>query len=206
MTKRVGNKRGFGGELRAEIIAAAERLLAEQASSEALTLRAIAREAGIAAPSIYAHFPDRDAILDAVVERAFDQLGDACGDAAQATPPGRSAVLEMSLAYVRFARAQPGQYRIMFERSPANIASPPHPYQEGTRAFDVLLRVMRAEAGGGSGSDIELVRDAQTLLAALHGIAVLRPALPGFAWQDEDALIGNAVGRICLTAPHSNGR
>jgi Bacterial regulatory proteins, tetR family len=46
-------------------------------SAEAVTLRAVAREVGIAAPSIYAHFPDRDAVLMAVVVRIFDELTEA---------------------------------------------------------------------------------------------------------------------------------
>jgi AcrR family transcriptional regulator len=195
--KRTSNKRGFGGELRTEILEAAERLLSAQASSEAITLRAIAREAGIAAPSIYPHFPDRDAILDVVVGRAFDDLAEVCRAAARITPAGVQAVHAMSVAYVRFAREHPGQYRILFERSSVNVASPPHPYPQGIQAFDVLVETMRNTETGKRVPETQLIRDAQTLFAALHGIAVLRPALPGFPWHDEGALITNAVIQLC---------
>ncbi|WP_213817057.1 TetR/AcrR family transcriptional regulator [Glaciihabitans sp. dw_435] len=205
VVKRVGNKRGFGGELRTEILEAAERLLSSQASSEAVTLRAIAREAGIAAPSIYPHFPDRDAILDVVVGRAFDRLAELCATAAESAPAGIKAVQAMSVAYVRFAREHPGQYRILFERSSSNISSPPRPYREGIRAFDVLVQTLRSTETAQGVSNLELIRDAQTLFAALHGIAVLRPALPGFPWQDEGTLIENAVAHVCDT-PQSGPR
>jgi AcrR family transcriptional regulator len=58
-------------------VSAALALIERTGSHEAVTLRAVAREVGIAAPSIYAHFPDRDAIVMAVVVRIFDQLTEA---------------------------------------------------------------------------------------------------------------------------------
>ncbi len=39
-----------------------------------MTLRAVARAVGIAAPSIYAHFPDREAILDQLCSRRLRQF------------------------------------------------------------------------------------------------------------------------------------
>lgn len=59
----------------------ATRLLVRAASRDAVTLRSIAREAGIAAPSIYHHFADRDAVLDAVVSTTFEQLEAICARA-----------------------------------------------------------------------------------------------------------------------------
>lgn len=193
---RAGNKRGFGSNLREEIVSAASRLLEESGSRETVTLRAIAREAGIAAPSIYPHFSDRDAILDVVVTRTFETLGAHCAAALDLSKPGREQVEAISAAYVAFAREQPGLYRILFERSAANTAASPHPYAAGTRAFDVLIgAVTRASTVAADPQTV--VRDAQTLFAALHGIAVLRPALPGFPWQSETALVHNAVASIC---------
>ena len=72
-TPRPRNPRGTGDRLRDEILIAAEELLRDM-PGEALTLRAVARAAGITAPSIYRHFIDREAIIRAVVDRAFDEL------------------------------------------------------------------------------------------------------------------------------------
>src|SRR5262252_4336768 len=68
---RERNRRGEGGKLRADILAGATSLLEQTGSEEAVTLRAVAREVGISAPSIYAHFADREAIVDAIVDTAF---------------------------------------------------------------------------------------------------------------------------------------
>ena len=194
---RVGNPRGSGSNLRAEILTAAERLLATAGSRDAVTLRAIAREAGIAAPSIYPHFPDRDAILDAVVARTFVALAQTCRAAAAAAPRGVEAVEAISLAYIAFARHNPGRYRILFDRSPANIASPPHQYPEGIEAFQLLMNELdELAAKGDSPRDLHPMLDAQSLFAALHGIATLPPALPAFPWLDETALVRNVLTKI----------
>ncbi|MFE4174115.1 TetR/AcrR family transcriptional regulator [Streptomyces sp. NPDC056909] len=83
---RSRNRRGEGARLRADILAAATDLL-DRGDERAVTLRAVARQAGIAAPSIYPHFPDRPAIMLAVVREAFGELSgrlraavDAAGD------------------------------------------------------------------------------------------------------------------------------
>jgi AcrR family transcriptional regulator len=62
---RQRNARGQGGRLRSEIVEASRRLTDH--GGDALTLRAIAREAGIAGPSIYDHFANVDEIRDDVV-------------------------------------------------------------------------------------------------------------------------------------------
>ncbi|MFI6990478.1 TetR/AcrR family transcriptional regulator [Nonomuraea wenchangensis] len=67
------NRRGEGARLRADILTAATGLL-DRGGERALTLRAVAREAGVTAPSIYLHFPGRPAILLAVVHAAFAEL------------------------------------------------------------------------------------------------------------------------------------
>lgn len=193
--KRVGNRRGFGGNLREEIIAAAERLLEESGSRDAVTLRGIAREAGIAAPSIYPHFADRDAILEVVISRTFEKLAAACASAADGARDGQDQLQAICLAYVTFARQHPGQYRILFERAADNIAAPPHPYEAGIQAFTLLTQALASTPPAPSASS-DATADAQVLFATLHGIAALPPALPGFPWQDEATLIHHAVAKI----------
>src|SRR6187402_1454924 len=95
---RVVNRRGQGERLRDEILDAASRLLATSGSRDAVTLRAVAREAAIAAPSIYPHFPNRDAVLDAVVVRTFDQLAAFCSAAGAQVPPGAARLDAICLA------------------------------------------------------------------------------------------------------------
>ena len=95
--RRPRNARGQGARLAEDIVTAALDLIEQHGSAEAVTLRAVARQAGIAAPSIYPHFADREAILLAVVVRVFDELaaaiqqatGAAGADLADRLAPGR---------------------------------------------------------------------------------------------------------------------
>ena len=75
--KRHRNPRGQGARLTEDIVSGALALIERTGSAEAVTLRAVAREVGIAAPSIYAHFPTGTRSLAAVVVRIFDELTEA---------------------------------------------------------------------------------------------------------------------------------
>ncbi len=112
---RTRNRRGEGALLREEIVGAAQALLDETGDERAITLRSIARRAGIAAPSIYPHFPDQPAIMLAVVRRAFDELADALRSALPggSTSP-RDRLYALCNAYLDFARSHPERYRTMF--------------------------------------------------------------------------------------------
>src|SRR6266851_4574824 len=108
--RRPRNARGQGGRLTEEIVSAALTLIERTGSHEAVTLRAVAREVGIAAPSIYAHFPDRDAVLMAAVMRIFDELTEVIEAAAD--PVAR--LVAGCEAYVAFGLAHPARYGVLF--------------------------------------------------------------------------------------------
>jgi AcrR family transcriptional regulator len=79
--RRRPNARGQGERLREEIISAAVSMLDDLADDEALSLRAVARVVSIAATSVYLHFPDRDALVLAAMERCHHELVQAGDDA-----------------------------------------------------------------------------------------------------------------------------
>src|SRR3954468_942786 len=66
--------RGSGEQLRAEIVAATKDLLAGGASAESVSIRAVAEAVGVTPPSIYLHFADKDALIEAVVADVFAEL------------------------------------------------------------------------------------------------------------------------------------
>jgi hypothetical protein len=66
---------GEGGRLREQLIEAASRLLAAPVVEEPLSLRAVACEVGVVPPSVYLHFSDKTQLVQAVIERRFDELG-----------------------------------------------------------------------------------------------------------------------------------
>jgi len=92
------------GDLRAALLDAADALL-DQGGDGAVSLREAARMAGVSPTAAYRHFADKDALLAALAARHFAQFGQALGG---------KPLREMGSAYVRFALARPGRFRLMF--------------------------------------------------------------------------------------------
>jgi AcrR family transcriptional regulator len=121
---RVRNRWGEGDRLRAEILEAASRLLSELDDDDGLTIRGVARAAGIAPASIYPHFGDRDALMDGLLAHEHDRLRAQLEVAAAATADADpvESVRAQLRAYCTFAVANPGHYRILFRRRAQELA------------------------------------------------------------------------------------
>jgi AcrR family transcriptional regulator len=100
------------GDLRAACLKAALELLAE--SDEAtLSLRAVARRAGVSANAPYRHYPDKDALLVAMATQGFRDLRDALTQADARAAAGDEFVA-MAQAYVFFGVQSPALFGLMF--------------------------------------------------------------------------------------------
>jgi AcrR family transcriptional regulator len=117
-TPRQRNQRGEGGRLRNEIIQAAMRIL-DRAPATELSLRMVAREAGVAPPSIYPHFEDARAMIAEIVRHCWCQVGDAMSAAADTSEGDAFATLRARVgAYVRYAMDRPSRYQLLFALQP----------------------------------------------------------------------------------------
>ena len=132
------------GDLRAALLQAAARWLDER-GAETLTLRELARAAGVSHAAPYHHFASRDELLAGVAEHAFDRLGDALAAVAD-DPDAARALLDIGQAYVREALAHPAQFRLMFGPMLARKADHPGLQRAAERAFTVLLQAATRHA------------------------------------------------------------
>jgi AcrR family transcriptional regulator len=100
------------GDLRAACLRAAIELLEEDGTA-GLSLRAVARRAGVSPTAPYRHYADRDALLSAVAAEGYRDLATALISAhpSPSTPDDLAAV---AVAYVRFALDHPAMFRAMF--------------------------------------------------------------------------------------------
>jgi AcrR family transcriptional regulator len=100
------------GDLRAALVRAAIELLEESGESE-LSLRAVARRAGVSPAAPYRHYADREALLSAVAAVGYRDLAErlAVAHPAPSTPEQLATV---AIAYVQFALERPALFRIMF--------------------------------------------------------------------------------------------
>lgn len=202
--KRHRNPRGQGARLTEDIVAGALALIERTGSAEAVTLRAVAREVGIAAPSIYAHFPDRDAVLMAVVARIFDELTQAIEQGkkpAGQDPAGR--LVAGCEAYVAFGLQHPARYSMLFSAQrpaapdypePVPIGPDGRPAPEfGAQSFALLVEAIQDCVTAGVSASTDVVADATAVWVALHGTVSLRTALPRFPWPDPAASVRQLV-------------
>jgi AcrR family transcriptional regulator len=112
MPKRIIPKPYHHGDLRSALIQSGLELL-ETEGLEALTLRGVARAAGVSQAAPYRHFADRRALVAAVAEEGFRRLQEAMLTAIQSAQ-GRLGLKQIAIAYVRFGHENPALYRIMF--------------------------------------------------------------------------------------------
>lgn len=100
------------GDLRAACVRAALELLEEEGTT-ALSLRAVARRAGVSPTAPYRHYPDRDALVSAVAAVGYRELADHLA-AAHPSPSTPDELAAVAVAYVRFALERPALFRVMF--------------------------------------------------------------------------------------------
>lgn len=100
------------GDLRAACLHAARELLEEDGSA-GLSLRAVARRAGVSATAPYRHYADRDALVSAVAAEGYRELA-GCLATAHPSPATADDLATVAVAYVRFALDHPAMFRVMF--------------------------------------------------------------------------------------------
>ncbi|HEY1703870.1 MAG TPA: TetR/AcrR family transcriptional regulator [Trebonia sp.] len=193
---RQRSRRGEGDALRAEILDAVNRLLAEWGSDEKLTMRAVAKEVGVAAPSIYLHFSDKAELVWAALSGKYEQLAEQMhvADRAVAEEGPRVRLRAQVQAYLRFAADNPGHYRLMYEirqpsAEPARIGL--HPANLVSREFRGALATC---ADDGYPLALPLRQAAHTLWTGLHGLVSVRHSLA--LSTPSQALFGLADGLI----------
>jgi AcrR family transcriptional regulator len=154
------------GDLRAALIAAARQVL-ETARPEAITLKSLAHRLGVSQPAPYRHFASRDALLAAVAADGFERFRDALV-AARDGARENEAFLKSCLAYLEFARANRGVYRLMFASQLLREADDEALDRAASAAFDFLLE------GAARIAPPERVRAiAVWIWSTLHGLAML---------------------------------
>ncbi|SEO50008.1 TetR/AcrR family transcriptional regulator [Amycolatopsis saalfeldensis] len=202
---RARNRRGEGAKLRDEIVAAAAGLLDETGDDSAISLRSVARRAGIAAPSIYRHFPDQAAIMLAVTRSAFAELDDRLrADVAAAGEDPRSRLFAVCDGYLEFAAAHPGRYRTMFggfwkPNLGESSVSEDDLATLGQASMELLAEALAACADAGLITSTDPSADAVALWLGLHGLAHQRAVSPAFRWPPDIAerLITKLTGLDC---------
>ena len=127
-------------ELTAEIRAAGARQLAEVGPA-ALSLRAVARELGLASSALYRYFPSRDALLTALIVDAYDRVGEVAEQADRGGDPGQR-WLDVCRAVRRWAHAHPHEYALLYGSPVPGYRAPPETVAPAVRLSRVMARIV----------------------------------------------------------------
>jgi AcrR family transcriptional regulator len=160
------------GDLRRALLDASLDLVGERGIG-ALSLREVARKAGVSHSAPYHHFADRGNLLAAIAEESFARLGEEMAAARAAAPNARARLEACGIAYVRFALESPARFRLMFRPELAAASEEEAVAKSSTPALDTLRgAITEAQAAGlaPAGDPMPLVL---TCWSAVHGLASL---------------------------------
>jgi AcrR family transcriptional regulator len=199
--RRKRAQRGSGEQLRAEIVAAAKRLLAQTGNADAVSIRSVADAVGVTSPSIYLHFADKDELLSAVVMDVFAELDAAMVSAGDGLTEPLERMRAFGLAYVRFAVKHPEHYRIATMDPCAQAPAVDEILAES--AFVHFRETVQECIRAGIFAEADPLPITLELWAAAHGVASLMIAKPYLPWGDVEqiadrVLCAAAVGRAAL--------
>ena len=186
--RRARARRGEGERLREEILDAAGRLLLDTGSVDAVSIRAVADAAGVTPPSIYLHFPDKDALMAAVCAVRFGEFDAYVDSAGAASDDPVESLLLRGRAYVRFGVENPEHYRILFmSRSDYGLDTPGH--EAAAAAFEHLVGAVTACIDSGAFAPRDPTLVSIQLWVTLHGLTSLLISKQGFPWPPLDELV-----------------
>jgi AcrR family transcriptional regulator len=136
------------GDLRRALIEASLALIAEEGFS-ALTLREVARRAGVTHAAPYRHFPDKEALLAAVAEEGFRTMAALMRERMDKESGPLERLGACGVAYVLFAVQHPAHFRVMFGPHFSKPRDHEGLAKEGGTAFGLLVQsiVQGQEAG-----------------------------------------------------------
>lgn len=130
-------------DVRARVLSAAVTLI-DKGGAATLSMREVARAAGVSHQAPYHYFADREAILAAVAEHGLDLLTERLVVAFEEDRSAVDRFYEAGIAYVTFACENPGLFRVMFRHDIVDPNRFPKLQTCGERAYDCLPVIVRA--------------------------------------------------------------
>jgi AcrR family transcriptional regulator len=153
-----------------ELLAAAEAVLVRDGPA-AVTVRAVAAEAGIAPMGVYSRFGGKDGLIEALLVIGFNRLREAVVAADEPDMPAR--LLASGRRYREFALANRHLYAIMFGGAIPHDLDSAEVGECAGGAFDALVRLMERAAAAGVVTAPDPAGAAQQLWSAVHGAVSL---------------------------------
>jgi len=193
-TPRQRSARGEGDTLRTDLLVAAADLLGAHGEIEAVSLRAVARRAGVSPTAVYRHFDDHVELLREAVDHCWSTFFEQLRAANDSSEDPFVAFRAMGDAYVAYAIDHPGQYRVLFSDK-VDLGDGDAP--GGLAAFQLLVdAVSRMLAVREDDRDPFFV--AVQVHTWIHGIVELCGSHPSMPWPDTSELLDGLGDALSL--------
>ncbi|MGE0494059.1 MAG: TetR/AcrR family transcriptional regulator [Vulcanimicrobiota bacterium] len=160
------------GNLRAALLQAASDMVAES-GPDALTLRAVARQAGVSQTAPYRHFADKEELLAEVAELGFERLKAWLMNSLEGEEDPVERLHAVGRGYLTYAMANPHLFRLMF--GPLVAKGEAYPDLESTckEGFEILLGVIREGQQAGCLAEGNVEAMGMAAWSMVHGLAHL---------------------------------
>jgi len=161
------------GNLRADLVAAAMEIL-RVSGDGGVTLRAVARAAGVSQTAPYRHFSDKGALLAAVAESGFAGLLVRCRTVLASVKEPRERLHQLGIVYVRFALDEPAMFRLMFSAELARLKHQ-HPGLAATsgQVYETMHATVADILSEGAADRTDLDSSSVAAWSLVHGLALL---------------------------------
>lgn len=177
-----------------EIIEVAARLCREQGLQK-MSLRGVAKEIGISAPSLYEYFKNKDALIDTIRGLERTRLAVALTEKLDPSKPVKSRLFDMTKAYIEFALKQPDSFQLLFSL-PTNRASIDSDPKAGSPYLPLVSMCKEAIK---SKEVAPYIREPEMLAfqlwSLMHGIASLRICTLRDTSFEMEPLIDGAINQ-----------
>ena len=194
---RQRSARGDGDTLRTDLLVAAADLIGAHGEMESVSLRAVARHAGVSPTAVYRHFDDHVELIRGAVDYCWSTFFEQLRTAHDSSDDPFTSFRAMGDAYVAHALEHPGQYRVLFSDK-VDLGDGDSP--GGLAAFQLLIdAVARMLAVLGDDRDPFFV--AVQVHTWIHGMVDLCGSHPSMPWPETSDLLDGLGVALRLQAP-----
>lgn len=168
------------GDLKNALIQAGIEILSRE-GMEALSLRQVARRAGVSHTAPYAHFADKQALIAAIAAAGYQKLYEALIAAQQPQDDPLARLMGTAHAYLQFALDEPDHFRITFSGVVEAEQDYPDYVEQSKRCFALVVKVVEDCQTGGLFTQADAQLIAVSIWSCIHGFVqlLLAKQLPG---------------------------
>ncbi|MEX0721795.1 MAG: TetR/AcrR family transcriptional regulator [Balneolaceae bacterium] len=159
--------------LRDKILEISRHLLFDE-GFDSLSMRKIARRAGISATSIYLYFQNKDHLLHTLIEESVEELSQAVEQNADGEKDIIRRFNKIINGYIEFAISNPEKYQVIYMIRPNAMARyPKEKFRKARRCYELLVKVIEEGVSKGVMEVEKPVIAAYSIWAQLHGIVTV---------------------------------